>query len=153
MGKKTKLRKLAARLGSVRQVAALPYRDGGDGVEILVITSRRTKRLVIPKGWPMRGIKDARAAAIEAKEEAGVAGKIGAQPLGSFDYLKQIGSDAIRVTTSVFPLRVCTIQSSWKEKRQRKRKWMPIEQAANELDDAGLRALIQQCSKNLLSAI
>ena len=151
MGKKTKLRKLAARLGRVRQVAALPYRDGEDGLEILVITSRRTKRLVIPKGWPMRGIKDARAAAIEAREEAGVAGKIGTRPLGSFDYLKQVGSDPIKVTTSVFPLRVCTIRSSWKEKRQRKRKWMPIEQAAKELDDVGLRALIQQYSKDLLS--
>jgi len=99
----------------------------------------------------MRGIKDARAAAIEAREEAGVAGKIGTRPLGSFDYLKQVGSDPIKVTTSVFPLRVCTIWSSWKEKRQRKRKWMPIEQAARELDDAGLRALIQQYSKDLLS--
>lgn len=148
MGRKAKLRKLAARLGSVRQVAALPYRNGEDGLEILVITSRRTKRLVIPKGWPMRGIKDARAAAIEAREEAGVAGKIGARPLGSFDYLKQMGSDAIKVSASVFPLRV---RSSWKEKRQRKRKWMPIEQAAKELDDAGLRALVRQYSKDLPS--
>lgn len=149
MSKKTRLKKLAARLGGLNQVAALPYRSGKKGVEVLVITSRRTKRLIIPKGWPMPGVADARAAQIEAREEAGVKGRVGENALGSFDYLKQIGSDAIKVTASVFPLKVRKIQSSWKECKQRKRKWMPIEQAAAELDDAGLRILVQQHSERL----
>jgi 8-oxo-dGTP pyrophosphatase MutT (NUDIX family) len=151
MSKKAKLKKLAARMGRVYQVAALPYRNGKCGVEVLVITSRRTKRLVIPKGWPMPGVADAKAAAIEAREEAGVRGQIGELPLGTFDYLKQMGSDAIRVTASVYPLRVRKMEASWKERKQRKRNWMPIEQAAAELDDIGLRDLVQQHSTYLAS--
>jgi 8-oxo-dGTP pyrophosphatase MutT (NUDIX family) len=151
MSKKAKAKKLAARLGRVNQVAALPYRTGKHGVEVLVITSRRTKRLVIPKGWPMPGVADAKAAAIEAREEAGVRGRVGKFPLGSFHYLKQMGSDAIRVTASVFPLKVRKVEASWKERKQRKRRWLPIEQAAAELDDIGLRDLVQQHSRHLAS--
>jgi hypothetical protein len=41
--------------GFVPQVAALPYRIRDDGqVEILLITTRRTKRYIIPKGWRMK---------------------------------------------------------------------------------------------------
>ena len=54
-----------------RQVAALPFRISGNQREVLLITSRETRRWVIPKGWPMKGKKDWEAAATEAFEEAG----------------------------------------------------------------------------------
>jgi len=144
MGKKSKLRKLAARFGRLNQVAALPYRVGEHGIEILVVTSRRTKRLIIPKGWPMPGLSDARAAAIEADEEAGVKGAVSDSPIGSFDYIKDIGSQGIHVTAAVFLLEVRKVRASWKEQKQRKRKWLPLAQAAVQLDDIGLRALIKR---------
>jgi 8-oxo-dGTP pyrophosphatase MutT (NUDIX family) len=57
-------------------VAALPLMVGGDGVErALLLTSRETKRRVIPKGWPIKGSKPHEAAAQEALEEAGVTGQ------------------------------------------------------------------------------
>jgi 8-oxo-dGTP pyrophosphatase MutT (NUDIX family) len=149
MGKKSKLKKLAARLGKLEQVAALPYRLGRQGIEILVITSRRTQRLIIPKGWPSPGIADAAAAANEANEEAGVKGRVAEHPIGSFDYMKALGNDVIRVTASVFPLQVTKIKSSWKERKQRKRTWMPIERAARELDDADLGLLVRMNSEQL----
>lgn len=34
----------------IRQVAALPWRQGENGVEVMMITSRETRRWVIPKG-------------------------------------------------------------------------------------------------------
>lgn len=44
--------KNAGKTGRMPQVAALPYRIGDDGqVEILLITTRRTKRYIFPKGW------------------------------------------------------------------------------------------------------
>ena len=45
------------------QVAALPWRRGPNGVEILLITSRETRRWVTPKGGRMAGKTDAEAAA------------------------------------------------------------------------------------------
>ena len=58
------------------QYAALPYRFEGRQVRILLITSRQTRRWVIPKGWPMSGLKPQDVAATEAGEEAGVVGEI-----------------------------------------------------------------------------
>ncbi|MEP6828306.1 MAG: NUDIX domain-containing protein, partial [Aestuariivirga sp.] len=60
----------------LKQIAALPYRKHGKGVDVLLITSRETKRWIIPKGWRMKGKKDWNAAAREAFEEAGVEGKV-----------------------------------------------------------------------------
>ena len=52
------------------QFAALCYRRRKTGVEVLLVTSRDTKRWIIPKGWPMNGLTPANAAAQEAGEEA-----------------------------------------------------------------------------------
>jgi hypothetical protein len=51
------------------QIAALPWRRGQQGLEIMLVSSRQTKRWVIPKGWPMKGRKPYAAAAQEAREE------------------------------------------------------------------------------------
>ena len=62
--------------GDFVQVAALPLTIGEDGVtRVLLLTSRETRRWVIPKGWPMKGCKPYEAAAQEALEEAGVTGQ------------------------------------------------------------------------------
>ena len=56
------------------QYAVLPYREIKSEVQILLVTSRGTRRWIIPKGWPQRGTPPHRAAAREAFEEAGVVG-------------------------------------------------------------------------------
>ncbi|MGZ3314689.1 MAG: hypothetical protein ACXU8Q_10990 [Caulobacteraceae bacterium] len=51
------------------QYATLPWRRGADGaIKVLLVTSRETRRWVIPKGWPMRTLTPAEAAAREAYE-------------------------------------------------------------------------------------
>jgi 8-oxo-dGTP pyrophosphatase MutT (NUDIX family) len=52
------------------------------------VTTRKTKRWVVPKGWPIKGLKPAKSAAREAFEEAGVRGKIGGKAVGRFTYDK-----------------------------------------------------------------
>ena len=42
-----------------KQIAALPTRKRRGKLEILLITSRETKRWVIPKGWPIAGLTTA----------------------------------------------------------------------------------------------
>src|SRR3546814_2801699 len=77
----------------MRQIAVLPYRFGGpaqDGpTEILLITSRETKRWVVPKGNPLNGMPRHAAAAVEAEEEAGVIGAVCPTPIGSYEYRKR----------------------------------------------------------------
>ena len=69
-----------------RQFAALPIRlDDSGGTEVMLITSRETRRWVIPKGWPMKGRTPGQAAMVEAFEEAGLEGDIaGKAKLGSY---------------------------------------------------------------------
>lgn len=142
MGKKSKIRKALASGVAIEQVAALPFRIKHDEIEYLVITSRRRKRLIVPKGWPMPGKDNAVAAAIEADEEAGVRGRIASIPFGSFDYAKSFDDQIITVSASVYPLRVKKVKSSWKEQGERKRKWITAADAASMLDDEELRTLI-----------
>jgi 8-oxo-dGTP pyrophosphatase MutT (NUDIX family) len=69
------------------QYAALPYRRKGNSrTEVLLVTSRDTGRWIIPKGWPAKGKTPRKSAAREAREEAGVVGRISRQPAGSFLY-------------------------------------------------------------------
>lgn len=111
------------------QVAALPWRKGESGVEILLITSRRTKRLIIPKGWPMRHHTGPEVAAIEAMEEAGVAGRIKDRPLGHYSFSKVFDDCVLPVRVAVFPLRVKEEFSEWREADDRRRIWLSRSEA------------------------
>jgi ADP-ribose pyrophosphatase YjhB (NUDIX family) len=61
------------------QYGALPYRIGKTcSLEFLLITTGQTKQWMIPKGWPVKGLKPTKSAAREAYEEAGIRGAISA---------------------------------------------------------------------------
>lgn len=126
------------------QYAALPWRlDDEKGVEILLATSRDTRRWVIPKGWPMKGRKPHIVAAIEAMQEAGLHGKIEKAKLGEFRYEKRMKGDAsVECLVEVFPLQVERQRKKWPEKGQRVTYWFPYAVAAEQVDEPELRALI-----------
>jgi 8-oxo-dGTP pyrophosphatase MutT (NUDIX family) len=127
------------------QYAALPYRIEGRQVRILLITSRGTQRWVIPKGWPMHGLKPQDAAAVEAEEEAGVTGEIEPQPLGSYRYIKQLkGERSTAVQVIVFPFRVEGEAEEWKEQHQRRLAWFPYQEAAALVAEPALRHLVRE---------
>jgi 8-oxo-dGTP pyrophosphatase MutT (NUDIX family) len=125
------------------QYAALPWRDTGAGLEILLITSLRTKRWIIPKGWSVPGLQPHETAALEALEEAGVSGEMVPQSLGSFCYNKRrkAGVD-VRCKVSVFSLQVTRQRRQWSEKRKREARWYSTDEALSHVRNAGLRRLI-----------
>ena len=127
-----------------RQVAALPWRRGDQGPQILMITSRETRRWVIPKGNRMAGKTDAEAAVIEAYEEAGVQGDVMGAPIGWFRYGKRLKSGRVQATiASVYPLEVFIQLGAWPEDAQRERRWMSTEDAAAVVDEDELAELIR----------
>lgn len=134
-----------ARKNAVKQYAALPWRRGGDGrIEVLLITSRETRRWVIPKGWPITGLGGAQTAAQEALEEAGVTGEVWAEPVGGFDYDKRLKNGRLQpVDVEVFPLAVHEELDAWPEKDQRKRRWVPASEAAELVAEPHLAELIR----------
>jgi 8-oxo-dGTP pyrophosphatase MutT (NUDIX family) len=126
------------------QYAALPYRLEGRRVRILLITSRGTRRWVIPKGWPIGGLTPQDGAATEAEEEAGVTGHIEAEPIGSYRYLKREKDEQSRaVQVIVFPFQVDGQSETWKEAGQRSVRWFSVEEAAQAVAEPSLKRLIR----------
>ncbi|HEY1072559.1 NUDIX hydrolase [Brevundimonas sp.] len=127
-----------------RQVAALPWRRGENGVEVMMITSRETRRWVIPKGGRMVGKTDPQAAAQEAYEEAGVQGEMLETPAGHFRYAKRLKSGATQACiVAVYPLEVLIQSGAWPESLQRERRWMSLAEAAEAVHEADLADLIR----------
>lgn len=133
---------LRSEQGFKAQIAALPVRHGAEGLEVLLITSRETRRWIIPKGWPMRGCKDHQAAAREALEEAGVSGKVRKRPVGAYAYQKRLIDKVEPCRVMVYLLEVDEQLASWREKDQRKRKWFSRDKAAKRVSDPGVARII-----------
>jgi 8-oxo-dGTP pyrophosphatase MutT (NUDIX family) len=126
------------------QYAALCYRRSAETkeIEVLLVTSRDTGRWIIPKGWPMKGKKPHRAAAIEAWEEAGVNGKVRKKAFGYFTYLKGTKNSPVPVAAAVFLLRVKKLDDAFQEKGQRKREWVSCDEAARRVREPELKTML-----------
>ena len=125
-----------------RQFAALPFRRT-DLIEIMLITSRETRRWVIPKGWPMKGKSPWGAAAREAVQEAGIRGTVSKETIGSYLYIKRgLGGQRWPCTVQVYPLAVRVEQDNWREKEERTREWFTYIEAAAAVEEPDLRGLI-----------
>jgi ADP-ribose pyrophosphatase YjhB (NUDIX family) len=94
-----KPRKRKAKLALRVQYGTLPYRFTPDAaLEILLVTTRQSKQWIIPKGWPIKGLRPAKSAAREAFEEAGVRGRVGGKSIGLFRYDKMLDDNGICVS-------------------------------------------------------
>lgn len=132
-----------------QQVATLPFRLAEDGPEIMLASSRDTRRWIIPKGWPMAERKKSAAAAIEALEEAGLLGVISENPIGQYSYVKRFARDKKAVRVEVFSMRVLRQRDSWLEKNQRTTRWFSADKAAELVSDNELRDVITSFIRNL----
>ena len=134
-----------------KQVAALCWRPSqkhGSTIEVLLITSLNSKRWILPKGWPEPELGPAENAAREAFEEAGVAGRISRQPVGSYHYLKERkDGGGIPCSVEVFALEVTEQMDDWPEKNTRKLAWLPLKQAAAQVAEPSLRQILKDFRK------
>jgi len=119
-------------------------RDGS--IEILLVTTRESKRWIIPKGGPIKGLKPQKSAAREAFEEAGIRGAIGGKAIGSFKFDKTLSEEGILVPCEVFvyPLLVKRQHKTWPEFNERTSCWCESEKALAILKDEGLRNIIAE---------
>lgn len=127
------------------QSAALPWRRTAAGqVEVLLVTSRETRRWVVPKGWPIRGLRSFQTAAREAFEEAGVKGQMGKKKLGVFHYDKRLRSGRLQsVRVTVYPLEVKTESAAWPELGQRDKLWTGPQAAAELVQEPELAEILR----------
>jgi 8-oxo-dGTP pyrophosphatase MutT (NUDIX family) len=129
--------------GKRRQVAALPWRGEGSALQILLVSSRETRRWVIPKGWPMKDKADHEAAAQEAYEEAGLDGVI-VEQAGRRLRISQASEERRGQAGQGrrLPMQVTGEHATWPEKGQRTLQWMGPVEAALAVQEPELRDLI-----------
>ena len=129
----------------ITQYGVIAYRvnEGGEPL-ILLVTSRDTRRWVIPRGNPVVGLPPPLSAAEEAYEEAGVRGETDQEELGSYRYRKRRRFGAVPAEVFVFPMRVTEELDEWPEQEERERRWFAREEAAAAVDEQDLAALISR---------
>ncbi|MEM8592359.1 MAG: NUDIX hydrolase [Pseudomonadota bacterium] len=144
----------SAKRESRSQFAALPFRVVDGNVQILLVTSRRTKRWILPKGWPEDGMTPGECAAREAWEEGGVEGKGYDICLGVYSFEKFVkGAPDLPVMGLVFPLRVKKVHRTWPEAKERGRAWFSPKKAASAVDMPELKRILKTFDPKLIKAL
>lgn len=135
------------------QYGAVPYRFTQAGaLEILLITTKRSKRWIIPKGDPIKGLKPPKSAEREAFEEAGIRGSIGRKSIGSFRFQKTLeGAPDLLCEVKVYALNVKEQMKDWPEASQRTLCWFAPPEAQAAVTDPGLQLLISRFVEKMSS--
>ena len=129
----------------ITQYGVIAWRESeGGGRQVLLITSRETRRWVIPRGNPIAGLSPAEAAAQEAWEEAGIRGETAPQPIGAYVYDKRrLNGFTVPAEVHVFTMRVSEEAATWPEAHERERRWFAPAEAADAVDEPGLKDLLR----------
>lgn len=113
------------------QFGAICWRMRQDRLRLCLVTTRTTRRWMVPKGWPISGATPAQAAATEAFEEAGVEGRMDDRCVGFFPYTKVMDDGpALPCIVALFPLRVDRVHDDWPEAAERERRWVSPRKAS-----------------------
>lgn len=131
------------------QSAAIPFRlDEANRLTLLLITSRRKGRWVLPKGT-VSGMLPHASAAREAFEEAGVIGSIAETPFETYYLRKKVGyGAAIEIPVHTFPMRVTVELQTWPEMDFRQRRWILAGQITEMVESEELRSLLQRFAQS-----
>jgi phosphohistidine phosphatase len=122
-----------------RQSGVIPYRVRKGNLQILLITSRKERRWIIPKGIIESNYSARNSAAKEALEEAGVKGGVHSKLLGIYRHRKW----GRTCTVKVYPMRVTRIYKVWEE-ADRDREWVSLKKALKLISNDGLRRVMKK---------
>jgi 8-oxo-dGTP pyrophosphatase MutT (NUDIX family) len=128
-----------------RQSAVIPYYYENGSLNVVLVTSRKKKKWIIPKGIVERDMTPADSAAKEALEEAGVRGVVAEKAVGSYQREKWGGTCNIEV----FPMEVTEILERWQEQGARERVLASIDTVDDLVDDASLKSIIRKLKAHL----
>ncbi|MET1415319.1 NUDIX hydrolase [Roseibium sp. HPY-6] len=127
------------------QIAALCVRPGETENEILLVSTRDTGRLILPKGWPEPHQQAYETASTEAYEEAGVLGRAETRPLGTFRSYKGLGNGSkIRTKVMVFKLQFEKQLKKFPEIGQRECHWVPFSKGIELADEPALKRFLRR---------
>ncbi len=128
------------------QSGVIPFRMKRGKMQVLLITTTRGNRWIIPKGIVKPGLSALVSAAKEAKEEAGLEGTVYPTPMGTYQRKKWGGT----CTVEVFLMDVEQVSDEWPESF-RHRQWRTIEKAAALVEEEDLKQLLRRAPAFLAS--
>ena len=132
------------------QIGALCYKIVDDKTQVLLITSRKSKRWIIPKGWKIDKLSNRKSAALEAWEEGGVLGKVSTRSIGTYDYRKKNDlGNFFTCRVKVYGLRVKSLKRKFPEQGQRQLQWVDTNKAIKYVFEPELKKLITEFIKSI----
>ncbi len=130
-------------IGPQVQYAALPFRLQDGKVSVLLVTSRETRRWILPKGKAEKNLAPHQVAELEAFEEGGVKGEVTDVPFTRYMGSKRLDNGVdVPCEMVVYPLKVREVLDDWREKSQRERRWLSPAEAATLVGEEGLIAVL-----------
>lgn len=131
------------------QSAVIPWRRQHRGIEVLLVTTARRRRWIIPKGVIEPGMGARASARKEALEEAGIDGIVSDERIGEYQYRKWNGTCRVQV----FGMQVTEVYEHWDEELVRRRRWVPLRQARELVDTRDLKILLHRFERMILSLL
>jgi 8-oxo-dGTP pyrophosphatase MutT (NUDIX family) len=129
-----------------QQAAVFPFRRNARGLEICLIRKKGLgKRWGIPKGFIARGDTSKETALKEAREEAGLHGRLVGGAIGRYEYRKW----GTTLEVAVYLMQVKREQDDWDEANFRKRRWTPLARAEKLLARHPARSLMPTVKRRL----
>lgn len=121
----------------VTHCAGLAFRTDGGTLEIMLVTSRQSRRWIAPKGRIEPDHTIAEAVVQEVYEEGGLKGQICTVPAGRVRYRKhgEINREL------VYLFRIEELLDDWEERSSRERRFVPFDETGELIERTGLRRL------------
>lgn len=129
----------------IREVCAVPFRRGAEGVSFCLITSLKRQHWILPKGIIDPGETAEQSALKEAFEEAGLRGRIVGEPLGSYNDAKW----GATLDVAVLLMEVESCEDSWPESDQRRRCWASPSEAPELVARPELRQMLRRATARI----
>ena len=123
-----------------QQAAAIPFRHRKGKVELCLVTTVKAGKWTVPKGFIDPGDTAPKTALKEAREEAGIHGRVVGGPVGYYDTMKQGG----RYCVAVYLMHVDRVDDIWEEQSFRQRRWASVRRAEKLLAGRPIEAVLRQ---------
>ena len=127
------------------QSGVIPYRRKDGELQILLITSLKRKRWILPKGYIEFNLSPFESAKKEAYEEAGVTGANETVEVGYLKMKRSIGFCNI----IIYSMEVLEVLDDYPEKDLRKRKWFSVKEAAENISLPEVSEMILQLEEKI----